>query len=678
MQTDLVGRVNNYRLSNSKGLLPLFEAVVNSIHSIEESKGERGEINIYIERSGQGNLLDDSSFLEPIKNFIIKDNGVGFDDAHIRSFKTSDTTFKVDKGGKGIGRFSWLKAFEYVEIESLFRQEDIFYKRKFDFRLSSQGVVNESAEVVDINHTETTVKLIGFKEQYRSKSPKTVGVIANRIIEHCLDYFVGENIPLIRLIDNQVDETIVLNDIFKQEIKVHTNKQSFTCKEQSFNLVSLRLYSSGEDSEHKLCFVANKREVESERVSLSKRISHLKGKVQDDSGKAFIYMAYVSGKYLDERINAERTGFDIEREHFELDFNEVSREEILNGALSEVENYLRPYLMELAEETYTRTVSYICRRPQFRLLLSYKEERLKQIASGLTEQQLEIELYKLYMELELEIRKRSIELLGNINNDVDDLQLKKDEYMQFIEESNALGKSKLVEYVVHRKVILELLEKMLFSGVDGKYSREEKIHEIVFPMRKTSDEVPYEQQNLWIIDEKLSYHQFLASDLPIKSYQGTSSKSQKEPDIAIFQRETESIFDLPLAFIGEQYPYSSVVIIEFKRPMRSGYADDDNPIQQVYEYVQLIREGRAKDRHGVQILVDENTPFYAYIICSITPKIKGFASIIPLTLSPGGDGYFGYNAFYKTYIEIISFQKLVADAKKRNAVLFDKLNLRAL
>ncbi len=677
MQTDLVGRVNNYRLANSKGLLPLFEAVVNSIHSIEESKRKQGEINIYIERSGQKNLLDDSNFLEPIKNFVIKDNGVGFDETHFNSFKTSDTTFKVDKGGKGIGRFSWLKAFEYVEIESLFQQDESLYKRKFDFRLSSQGVVNDSLNIVDIENVETSVKLIGFKENYRSKSPKTAAVIANRIIEHCLDYFIGDNAPLIRLIDEQANEEIVLNDIFKQEIKVHSSKQAFTCKDQSFNLVSLRLYSSGDDSEHKLCFVANKREVESERISLSKRISHLKGKVQDDSGKSFVYMAYVSGKYLDDRVNAERTEFDIARERLELDFNDISWEDILSGALSEVESYLRPYLMGLAEESYTRTVSYICRRPQFRLLLSYREERLKQIASGLTEQQLEIELYKLYMELELEIKKRSIELLDNID-DVDDLQLKKDEYIQFIEESNALGKSKLVEYVVHRKVILELLEKMLFSGADGKYSREEKIHEIVFPMRKTSDEVPYEQQNLWIIDEKLSYHQFLASDLPIKSYQGTSSQSQKEPDIAIFQSDSESIFDLPLAFIGEQYPYSSVVIIEFKRPMRSGYSDDDNPIQQVYEYVQLIREGRATDKHGGQILVDENTPFYAYIICSITPKIKNFASMIPLTLSPGGDGYFGYNAFYKTYIEIISFQKLVADAKKRNAVLFDKLNLRAL
>lgn len=173
---------------------------------------------------------------------------------------------------------------------------------------------------------------------------------------------------------------------------------------------------------------------------------------------------------------------------------------------------------------------------------------------------------------------------------------------------------------------------------------------------------------MWIVDEKLSYHQYLASDIEIRRYQGTESESQKRPDIAIF--------DCPHAFIGDAYPYSSVVILEFKRPMRNGYSDEDNPIQQVYEYANLIREGKATDKHSVQILVDDNTPFYAYIICTITQKIRNFADMIPLTPSPTGDGYFGYNSRYKTYIEIISFQKLVSDAKKRNAVLFDKLSLR--
>jgi len=46
-----------------------------------------------------------------------------------------------------------------------------------------------------------------------------------------------------------------------------------------------------------------------------------------------------------------------------------------------------------------------------------------------------------------------------------------------------------------------------------------------------------------------------------------------------------------------------------------------------------------------------------------------------LTKTPDGLGYFGYNSQVGVYIEIISFAKLIADAKKRNAAFFEKLGL---
>jgi hypothetical protein len=56
------------------------------------------------------------------------------------------------------------------------------------------------------------------------------------------------------------------------------------------------------------------------------------------------------------------------------------------------------------------------------------------------------------------------------------------------------------------------LEKSLQTNPEtGKYPLEEIIHKIIYPMRTTSDDVPYDQQNLWIIDERLSYHGFLGA-----------------------------------------------------------------------------------------------------------------------------------------------------------------------
>ena len=48
-----------------------------------------------------------------------------------------------------------------------------------------------------------------------------------------------------------------------------------------------------------------------------------------------------------------------------------------------------------------------------------------------------------------------------------------------------------------------------------------------------------------------------------------------------------------------------------------------------------------------------------------------------LTQTPDSQGYFGSNAKLGIYIEVISFDKLIDDAKQRNAVLFQQLGLGA-
>ena len=51
IEEDLIGRVKSTKLAQSSPLLPLFEAIVNSIHSIEDAKlKSKGKISIKIER----------------------------------------------------------------------------------------------------------------------------------------------------------------------------------------------------------------------------------------------------------------------------------------------------------------------------------------------------------------------------------------------------------------------------------------------------------------------------------------------------------------------------------------------------------------------------------------------------------------------------------------------------
>lgn len=127
---DIRGHLNSLRLAESKALWPLFEAVVNSIQSIEDSPNrDNGKITIFAQREDQDpNLTIQKDVLERFESFVIEDNGNGMNTANYRSFNTAYSTLKIQKGCKGIGRFLWLKAFETVEIESVFQEDRPAYR----------------------------------------------------------------------------------------------------------------------------------------------------------------------------------------------------------------------------------------------------------------------------------------------------------------------------------------------------------------------------------------------------------------------------------------------------------------------------------------------------------------------------------------------------------------------
>jgi hypothetical protein len=72
------------------------------------------------------------------------------------------------------------------------------------------------------------------------------------------------------------------------------------------------------------------------------------------------------------------------------------------------------------------------------------------------------------------------------------------------------------------------------SDDEGGYARERTIHELIFPLKHTSDDIDYEQQNLWIIDEKLSFHRYLASDIELRQVSAITTNENDRPDLLIF------------------------------------------------------------------------------------------------------------------------------------------------
>src|SRR5690606_11338199 len=169
-----------------------------------------------------------------------------------------------------------------------------------------------------------------------------------------------------------------------------------------------------------------------------------------------------------------------------------------------------------------------------------------------------------------------------------------------------VGNSKLSEYVIHRKLVLELLEKHIKRSDTGKFSKETAIHKLVFPLKYLSDEIGFNDHNLWIIDERLAYHSYLASDKKFKQIKLIDSQSADRPDIIVFNR--------PFAFTSGDKPYSSIVLIEFKRPMRDDYSEKENPISQVIRYAGELSANEGTDKDDRTFDIRSNTPIYGYII----------------------------------------------------------------
>jgi len=236
-----------------------------------------------------------------------------------------------------------------------------------------------------------------------------------------------------------------------------------------------------------------------------------------------------------------------------------------------------------------------------------------------------------------------------------------------------IKKSDLANYVAHRRIILDLLEKAIQCKSDGKYEREDLIHNLIMPMGTTSDDIHFDTCNLWLVDERLAFHNYLASDKTLAAMPITASNKMKEPDIMSL-----NVYDTPvLVSETERLPLASIVIVELKRPMRNDAAagEEKNPIEQALGYLERIRSGKVLTKSGRPIPKSEDIPGFCYAICDITPTVEKQCKILGLTPTQDFSGYFGYNSNYRAYLEVVSFDRLVNAAKERNRAFFDKLGL---
>jgi hypothetical protein len=676
ISASLSGRLRNTSLPKSRALLPLFEAVVNAIQAVPDESGfdaGTADIEVRIVRGPQigfeFELATQSAYVEPITAFIVRDNGVGFDDRNMESFQTLDTEYKPPNGGRGVGRLLWLKAFDKVEVSSVYLDEDWSFKeRDFTFT-AAHGISQDSVRDARGKETGTEVRLLGFRDMYQKSAPKNVLPIAKAILEHCLWYFVRPGgAPHIIVTDGC--DSVDLNLLCEEYMLASSKTETVSCKGRPFYLTHLRL-KAGSRPNPELNWCAANRVVFEE--NLSGKIAGLHGKLRDGAGE-FLYACFLESPYLDASVRPERTGFEIPDASDEeiIDPDELSMAEIRAEVLAEVKKYLHENLDEVLKAGRARVEDFVAKKaPRYRPILGRLSSDKLGVDPGIGDKDLELQLHRHLADIEAELIEEGQEVLQGQYMQGEEYSEKLRDYLEKVDD---VKKSDLAAYVSRRRVILDLLDKAIQADRNGRYAREDVVHRLIMPMRTTSNEAPESASNLWVIDEGLAFHDYLASDKPIGSMPITGSSSALEPDVLALQ-----VYDQPIlvAQAREGTSLASIVVVEIKRPMRNDVAPgpEKDPVAQALRYLKQVRDGKVMTASGRPVLGQENIPGFCYVIADLTQTLKDRCMESDLQMTPDRRGFFGYNNNFKAYVEVISFDRLLDMAHRRNRAFFDRLGL---
>lgn len=659
--------VENIR-STTTVFTPVVEAVVNAIQAIEQAARTDGLVRLKVRRHTQKEIEPEDEESSRILDIVITDNGIGFTQANRDSFDTLYSAQKIQIGGKGFGRLTWLRYFEGVHIESRFRDGTRVYRREFDMGTDKEFIVNERVTALETGEDiQTTVTLAGERTD---KLPRKLSTIARGLVELLLPYFTteGYSCPRIELSELDGSRAIILNDyvdspgaiIHELTLPRTTFALPATEGEREFR-VRVFKFLSPQNKASKVSLVADKREVT--ESSLAGYIPEFSEEFVEDPGgdqsrrRNYILKAYVFGPYLDQHVLLERGAFAFQREN-DLMLG-ISQSQIESEAANVTKAAVLDQVTTRQERKKERLQAYVEQQaPWYKTLVQRVD--FAQMPATATEAEMDAYLHREKFKEERRVRQDVAAVLAS--DDPTELTQRARELADRVSESS---KNELVHYVALRKQVLELFKRSIELTADGVFPSEGTVHDVIFPTKTDSINIGYESHNLWILDERLTFTSYLASDLPLNR-----GRSQR-PDIIAFNR--------PVAYRLENDASNPVTIFEFKRPGRDDFANpssEEDPVDQIVRYVNALRAGKYQTPKGREIEIRDTTPFYGYVVCDLTAKVKKWLhEEKDFKMMPDGLGYFHWRGNINLYIEVLSWTKVLKDADVRNRAFFYKLGI---
>jgi len=658
--------VENIR-ANTTIYTPVVEMIVNAILAIDEAGRTDGKVSIRAQRSSQAKL--DGSLPE-VSSFEIEDNGIGFTDAHRDSFDTLYTDLWIKEGGKGFGRFTCLKYFENLHVRSVFRDGSGFKARRFSMGKDNDIIVDEKVEASEQQESGTVVTLSTLKKG--RSFDKKLPTMARNVVERLLPYFITQNYVCPEIVLSEMDgsDAIRLNNYVSNELsavirEIAVERNTFMLKasdtEEEFLVRVFKLYSP-RNQKSRISLVAHKREVSGS--ALHKYIPEFEDEFYEkdtsdeiDRERNYIIKAYVFGPYLDRNVSLERGGFEFLMES-DL-FLGIAQADIEREAAAIAKESVGTDITLRQEKKKERVQSYVDEEaPWHKEILSTID--LSGMSYKPSNEEIETRLQKEKFTQEIEIKRDVTRLLAESN-----FENVKDCVLEIVSKISSTSRNDLIHYIALRRKILDIFSKSLEVDTSGAYSSEGVVHDIIFPRKGDTEITSFKDHNLWIVDERLNFTAYVSSDIPL------DGKNTERPDLIVYNKR--------VLFRGDNEASNPITIFEFKKPQRDDFVNpssQEDPVQQIVRYVNNIRDGKYKTPEGRKILVSDNTPFYGYLVCDLTPKVeywlereKNFKQM------PDRLGWFSWQDNINLYVEVISWDKVLKDAKMRNQIFFQKLGI---
>ena len=657
----------------TQALQPLFEAVSNAFYAIEDRSLENvkiaGLVNIDIT-----NLSDPEKF-----KVEISDNGIGLDHERYVAFQTIDTDYKRKRGGKGVGRLFWLDAFEKVFVESLYKVDGALKRRCIKFVLNNdEQIIEEYLENGYTGRTEqgTTVICEGLRGQsYQRYFPKQKPTFLRHFSAHFIaDFLVGNGAAVRISLDGEITDypsaissLVIERDLETGDFEIDDHGTfsvtGFACDKEA---------STGLDGNHQMHLLGNGRTVESRKVDGLLGLSTISANGRDD----LYFQGCVKSDFLDDRVNEGRTAFNLPESIIKTIVRKCS-EQVRDTVLADQ--------MVAYEETRKKSYgSFVARHPIYgfddpEVQLSrvpLNAQTAEEYATGLVKYQIRRDEER---QNAMEDAIRLLESGDSIPNTFEETLAKA---VGDLQTSEQLA---LAHHVVRRKLVLELIDKLLRrvrerEGKKDDYHLEKSLHSFIVPMHVQGDN-PNEKRSrahdLWILDERLAFTRAFSSDKRFDNLLADSENAERA-DLLVWDFASGlgvADPDKGGEKVDTSRPLDKVMIVEFKKPGRKSYGAEEQIHYQITKYIDELRGEEIEGFGRERIRIADDCIFYCYVVADIVGDLKkqlstwsktanGQGRIMPLQGDVNGS------------IEVIQWQDLVNNAWARNEATLYAAGLR--